>query len=80
MAKVQISLSSNMNVSVPYSNGKNDKGKTAVITKEDFLKSAKPKIVTIDGVVVGTLMPKVFSTGGFGYGMNGKIVDTLEVA
>jgi hypothetical protein len=51
-------------------------GSKCPLSRERFLKAAKPLTITVDGKTL-TLSPKMFSTGSFGWFDNPKV--TIEV-
>jgi hypothetical protein len=51
--------------------------KPCPITKEDFFEKAEPLKVEIAGVPM-VCEPKAFSTGSFGWYLNGKITVTVD--
>ena len=68
-----------VNLTIPYTNKKHQaEGKhVPVISLDDFLKTAKTKVMVIDGNSY-ILEPKEFSTGSWGWGFNGKVIMSVE--
>jgi hypothetical protein len=63
------------------SNGSKDYSKTKTdcpVTKEQFVESAKPVLIKIGGQTIEAEV-KEFSTGSFGWYMNGKATIDVEV-
>lgn len=50
--------------------------KVCPVTYDEFVKSAKPHLVTIDGITF-CAVPKRFSTGSYGYHACGKFTEKI---
>lgn len=49
----------------------------ASISEADFLKAATPQLVKLGELSLGVASPRIFSSGSYGWGCNGKVVTTV---